>query len=210
VLAELAGASLVTEHRPGRFVMHDLVRDYAAGHARQDVGEAGIREAIGRGMDHYLHTPLDAGTIWFQGPQLFPVAPPAPGVIPEHLADETGVLQWTRAEHQVLLQATFQAAAAGLLTRAWQLFAFLAFVLGGQGFWADWRAAGQAVLGAAEVAGDHVALGWTHAMLGWYGMFTGAQHEDRGHLAQAPDHFRRAGDLNGQARTQFFASMLDG
>ena len=55
-LAELADASLAAEHRPGRYVMHDLVRGYAAGHARQALGEAGIRAAIERSLDHYLHT----------------------------------------------------------------------------------------------------------------------------------------------------------
>jgi hypothetical protein len=30
-LAELADASLAAEHRPGRYVLHDLVRGYAAG-----------------------------------------------------------------------------------------------------------------------------------------------------------------------------------
>src|SRR5262249_58989768 len=55
-LAKLAGASLAAEHRPGRYVMHDLVRRYAAEQARRALGEAGIREAIGRSLDHYLHT----------------------------------------------------------------------------------------------------------------------------------------------------------
>ena len=55
-LAELAGASLAAEHRPGRYVLHDLVRGYAAGQARQVLGEAGIRAAIERSLDHYLHT----------------------------------------------------------------------------------------------------------------------------------------------------------
>ena len=55
-LAELADASLAAEHRPGRYVLHDLVRGYAAGQARQVLGEAGIRAAIERSLDHYLHT----------------------------------------------------------------------------------------------------------------------------------------------------------
>ena len=74
-LAELAGASLVAEHRLGRYVMHDLVRGYAAGQARQVLGGAGIRAAIERSLDHYLHTvirPLPP----------FAVAPSAPGVAP--------------------------------------------------------------------------------------------------------------------------------
>jgi tetratricopeptide (TPR) repeat protein len=74
-----------------------------------------------------------------------------------------------------------------------------AWFLGDQGYWADIRAAGQAVLAAAEAAGDQVALGWTHAAIARYGTITGADDEDRAHLARALDHFRGAGDLRGQA-----------
>ena len=134
-LAELAAASLAAEHRPGRYVMHDLVRGYAAEQARQQIGEAGIREAVVRSLDHYLHT------VMIVSPDVllpFTVARPAPGVAPEHPADEQ-VADWARAEHQVLLQATAQAAATGFLTQAWQIFVCQGWFLGGQGYWADFR-----------------------------------------------------------------------
>jgi tetratricopeptide (TPR) repeat protein len=200
-LAELAEASLAAEHRPGRYVMHDLVRDYAAGHARQALGEAGIRAAVERSLDHYLHTMgLSSDMPW----GFIPV-PPAPGVRPEQLAGEAGLADWAQAEHQVLLQATAQAAASGFITQAWQLFSCQAFFLGGQGlYWADFRAAGQAVLAAARAAGDHAGLGWTHAILGWYSTLTGTEDEDRVHQQQALDHLRRAGDLTGQAAAHLF------
>ena len=194
-LAELADASLVAEHRPGRYVLHDLVRGYAAGLARQVLGEPGIRAAIGRSVDHYLHTRVISSGI----PTVFTPAPPAPGVLPERLAGEAELQDWAQAEHQVVLQAIAQAAAAGFLTRAWQLFFGQAYFVGGQGYWPDIRAAGQAMLAAAEAAGDQVALGWTHTTIGRYGTITGADDEDLAHLARALDHFRRAGDLSGQA-----------
>ena len=195
-LAELAGASLAAEHRPGRYVLHDLVRAYAAGLARQALGEAGIRAALERSLDHYVHT---VAVLYVFGViRTITVAPPVPGVLPEQLAGDAATQDWLQAEHQVLLQATVQAAAAGLVTRAWQLFASQAYTLGGQGYRADIRDVGQAVLAAAEAAGDQVALGWTHETIGRSGMFTGAGHED---LARALDHFRRAGDLSGQATT---------
>ncbi len=55
-LTELANATLVTEHRPGRYVLHDLVRAYAAEQAAQAWTEAEIHAAVGRSLDHYLHT----------------------------------------------------------------------------------------------------------------------------------------------------------
>jgi DNA-binding SARP family transcriptional activator/tetratricopeptide (TPR) repeat protein len=199
-LAELADASLAAEHRPGRYVLHDLVRGYAAGVARQALGETAIRAAIERSLDHYLHTGITSSKI---PTRQFTIAPPAPGVLPEQLAGE--VQDWARAEHQVVLQAIAQAAAAGFITCAWQLFHDQAWWVGGEGYWADISAVGQAVLAAAQAAGDQVALGWTHAIIGRYGTFTGAHDEDRAHLARALDHFRRAGDLSGQAWTHQFA-----
>jgi tetratricopeptide (TPR) repeat protein len=203
-LAEMAGASLAAEHRPGRYVLHDLIRGYAARQAQQDPGEAGIRAAVERSLDHYLHTMiiLSSGIPWVVTP-----APAAPGTVPEQLADVGELLDWARVEHQVLLQAAAQAAATGFITRAWQIFEFQAWFLGGQGYWADWRAAGQAVLAAAQAVGDHATLGWTHMLIGRYSTFTGSDDEDRAHLVQALDHFQRAGDLPGQAWTCLFTGL---
>ena len=201
-LAELAGASLAAEHRPGRYVLHDLVRGYAAGVARQALGEAGIRAAVERSVDHYLHT----GYISCDLPPPFALAPPAPGVLPEKLPGEAELQDWAQTNQQVQLQAIAQAAAAGLVTRAWQMFFGQAWSLGGQGYWADCLAIAEVVLAAAEAAGDEVALGWTHATVGRYGTFTGAHDQDRAHLARAVDHFGRAGDVAGQAWAYLFAS----
>ena len=210
-LAELAGASLAAEHRPGRYVLHNLVRGYAAGQARQILAQAGIRAAVERSLDHYLHTiahnslsvvALSSGV---QFP--FAIAPPAPGVLPEQLTAVAELQDWARAEHQVMLQAIAQAAAAGFITHAWQIFHNHAWMVGGAGYWADIRATGQPVLDAAEAAGDQVALGWTHAIIGRYGAFLGTGAQD---LARALGHFRQAGDLSGQAWAQLFASMAYG
>ena len=201
-LAELADASLAAEHRPGRYVVHDLVRGYAAGLAWQVLGEAGIRAAVERSLDHYLHT----GFISCDLPRPFTLAPAASGVLPEKLPGEAELQDWAQANQQVELQAIVQAAAAGFITRAWQMFFGQAWSLGGQGYWADMLAISEVVLAAAEAAGDQVAQGWTHATVGRYGTFTGAHDEDRAHLARAVDHFHRAGDLAGQAWAHLFAS----
>ncbi len=201
-LAELADASLAAEHRPGRYVLHDLVRGFAAGQARQALGEAEIRAAVERSLDHYLYT----GFISCGHPFPFTLAPSAPGVLPEKLPGDAELQAWAQANQQVELQAIAQAVAAGFITRAWQMFFGQAWSLGGQGYWADCLAIAEVVLAAAEAAGDQVALGWTHATIGRYGTFTGAHDQDLAHLAWAVDHFRRAGDLSGQAWAHLFAS----
>ncbi len=55
-LAELTAASLLSEHVPGRYALHDLLRAYAAEQARQIETADERRAAIRRALDHYLHT----------------------------------------------------------------------------------------------------------------------------------------------------------
>ncbi len=205
-LAELADASLTAEHRPGRYVMHDLVRGYAAAQARQALGEADIRAATGRSLDHYLHTMA----VWSDIPRSFRPAPPAPGVVPERLAGEAQQVAWAQAEHQVLLRAIAQAAAAGRATQAWQIFERQSWFLGDQGYWADCHAAGQAVLAAAQAAGDQAALGWAHMIIGRHCAFAGALDDGRAYLTRAQDHLARAGDVRGQASALLVSSYVCG
>jgi len=55
-LRELASADLIAEHVPGRSSFHDLLRAYAAEQAHHASGHAEVAAAIGRVLDHYLHT----------------------------------------------------------------------------------------------------------------------------------------------------------
>jgi tetratricopeptide (TPR) repeat protein len=205
-LAELADASLTAEHRPGRYVLHDLVRGYAAVQARQTLTEADIGAATSRSLDHYLHTMA----IWSDIPRSFKPVPPAPGVVPERLAGEAQQVDWARAEHQVLLRAIAQAAAAGRVTQAWQIFERQSWFLGDQGYWADCQTASQAVLAAAQAAGDQAALGWTHMIVGRHCAFAGALDDGRAYLTRAQDHLSRAGDARGQASALLLCSYACG
>jgi hypothetical protein len=48
LLGELTQAHLLTEHLPGRFVFHDLLRAYAAGLARTSDSDGDLRAALGQ------------------------------------------------------------------------------------------------------------------------------------------------------------------
>jgi DNA-binding SARP family transcriptional activator len=56
LLAELTGARLLTEHRPGRFTSHDLTRVYAAELSAAEDTEDDRRGALRLLLDYYLHT----------------------------------------------------------------------------------------------------------------------------------------------------------
>ena len=81
LLAELARAHLLTEHSPGRYALHDLLRAYATELAQADDSDDARDAAVGRVLDHCLHTAHAAARLI--EPYFAPVdpAPPRPGVI---------------------------------------------------------------------------------------------------------------------------------
>jgi hypothetical protein len=56
LLRELTRDCLIIEHVPDRYAFHDLLRAYAASQARECDSEPDRDAAIGRILDHYLHT----------------------------------------------------------------------------------------------------------------------------------------------------------
>jgi tetratricopeptide (TPR) repeat protein len=118
-MRELAALNLVTEHRPGRYALHDLLRAYAAEQARATIPASQRRAAIHRTLDHYLHTARDADAKLSPLRHPITLAPPQDGTTPESLPSRQQVIDWFDAEHQVLLSATALAASTGFDTHGW-------------------------------------------------------------------------------------------
>jgi DNA-binding SARP family transcriptional activator/tetratricopeptide (TPR) repeat protein len=207
-LAELVSASLVAEHQPGRYVLHDLLRAYAAEQAAQVCTEAEITAALGRSLDHYLHTMAGQPSFWAAA---FAVAPPRPGVSPEQPSDHARLLAWLAAEHNVLRQAIDRAADRGFETEAWQLSFFFGLSAHWQGKWADWYSAGQTALAAAARTGGHTGQGWARCSMGYLHWMLGDYGEATAWYRQALQHFQQAGDLAGQslAHTCIAGTLFD-
>lgn len=55
LLDRLASAHLAGEHAPNRYVLHDLLRRYAADRASAEDSQADREAALGRLLDHYMH-----------------------------------------------------------------------------------------------------------------------------------------------------------
>jgi tetratricopeptide (TPR) repeat protein len=195
-LTELADASLVTEHRPGRYLLHDLLRAYAAEHAAASYGPDWCRAALIRGFDHYVHT-----LVTYSGfhPLKFAADPAAPGVTPERLAGDAELTAWLIAEHPVLSQAVVQAAEADCPASAWRLFAVFAQSVCRHGQWQSWQEAGRAALAAASAAGDDNGSGWTRLWLGTICFSSADISRARVELALAIEAFERSGDVHRQA-----------
>jgi DNA-binding SARP family transcriptional activator/tetratricopeptide (TPR) repeat protein len=164
-LAELIGAHLVDEPVPGRYMLHDLLRAYAAELAGQRT-ETDQRDARRRMFDHYLQT-AHAGALQM-GPLMESITlpEPGPGVFPERLLDENQAMTWFRAEHAVLMAMVEEAAAQGFARHAWQLAWSLDTPLHRAGRWRDEVRVHTVAAKAAKAAGESAAAATVTLLLG--------------------------------------------
>ncbi|MEV6342885.1 BTAD domain-containing putative transcriptional regulator [Actinoplanes sp. NPDC051851] len=153
-LAELARAHLIAERVPGRYVLHDLLRAYAAELAVATEPADERRAAIRAVLDHHRYAAYvaDRALNPFRDDPIDP--PPAPAVPVDPPVDHRAAMAWFAAEEPVLLTALRQAADEGLYTHAWQLAWALTQFLNREGHWHDAVAAQEVALTAARRLGD--------------------------------------------------------
>jgi DNA-binding SARP family transcriptional activator/tetratricopeptide (TPR) repeat protein len=196
-LAELVRASLLGEHRPGRYVMHDLLRAYAA----DLLPETERGPAVRRLLDHLLHTARTAALNLDAKRRPLTIRPPAAGVRPEPLRGEAEALRWFAAEHAGLMAALRQA--ADLDDYGWQLPWALDDFLDRQGHWDDWAAAGRIAVTAARRRGETRAEAAAHQSLARGYVQVGRYDEAEPHYAEAVRLYERLDDPGGRANILF-------
>ncbi|ROT29411.1 BTAD domain-containing putative transcriptional regulator [Micromonospora sp. HM5-17] len=199
VLAELAGAHLLTEVSPGRYACHDLLRVYAAELAGGD--PAAGRRAARRLLDHYLHTAHIADRLLWPQRDPIDVPPPSDGVVPERFADPQAALAWFTAEHAVLIDLVARAVDAGFAAPAWQLAWALVNFFDHRGHWDDWVATFRRVIPALDRLGDRAAQAHAHRMLGAAYVRLGRHADARAEYRRALELFDALGDIVGEAFT---------
>ncbi len=210
LLVRLAQANLVTEHAPGRYAPHDLLRAYAAELAARHDTDVDRRAALHRVLDHYLHTGCAASRLI--DPHRLPItlSPPQPGTAPEPLHDNEQAIAWFHTERTAILSAIERASIDGFDTHVWQLAWSVAQFLAIGMYWRDQLAVLGLALASAtrlglrsEQARVHRHLGQTLNELGDYDK----AHE---HLRSALELYEHVGDCRGRAvvhsiRSQLFA-----
>jgi DNA-binding SARP family transcriptional activator len=188
LLIELTRAHLLTEHAPGRYAAHDLLREYATELAHTHDSDAEQRAALHRILDHYLHTAYTAARLLNPARTPIDLAPPGPGVIPERLDSHDGALSWFTAEQSVLLSAVERAAAAGFGVHTWQLAWTLTEFMRRRSLWREQVTVQHIALRAARGVGDRVGQGHIHRGLA-------KAYHLLGELDDAEIHFRHADQL---------------
>jgi DNA-binding SARP family transcriptional activator/tetratricopeptide (TPR) repeat protein len=185
LLEDLLDAHLVQQPAPGRYRLHDLLRDHAAGTAASAEPAEGRQRAVGRLLDYYLHTARRAAA------QLDPRTgrpEPAPGTPPAaapELDTYQRALDWCEAERANLTAVIGYAAAQGWHTHTWHLASALwrFFVL--RGYSDD----ALTTLGLALAAADRLDEPWLQAeALSSLGL----AYQRLGRYVEAVDHQRRA------------------
>jgi tetratricopeptide (TPR) repeat protein len=153
-LRELHAASLITERRPGRFTVHDLLRAFAQELAHRHDSEATGRAAVTRLIEHYLHTSYQAGRS-LRTPQHHGEPDPArPGVVVTALPGHSDAAVWLTAEAEVLLACIDRAAELGLDRHTYHLALNIDDLLDGRARWEELRHTLRLANTSAERLGD--------------------------------------------------------
>ena len=188
---------LLTEPAPGRYRMHDLIREHARALAgRLDPGDD-REQATGRLLDYYQHASAIADAL-MASTDPAPEAGTGPGLLPV-LAGEEQALAWARAERAGLLACLDQATAAGQHARVIALTAGLCELLRRDGPWAEAIVRQSTAVQAAQRLGDRRGQADALTHRGDVRVLTGDFPAAAGDLEEAVGIYRRLGDRHGQA-----------
>ena len=199
-LGELARDCLIAEHAPGRYASHDLLRAYATSQARATDTQPERQAAVGRVLDHYLHTACAAALLLYPSRDQIALAPPRPGVSPETLASYAQAMAWFEAEQQVVLAAIALAAESGSDVHAWQIPWTMAAFLNRRGHWQQWAASQRIAVAAATRLGDTAGEALSRRSLASACRGLGECDQAWGNLEDCLRLYRQLGDHVGEAR----------
>jgi tetratricopeptide (TPR) repeat protein/transcriptional regulator with XRE-family HTH domain len=200
-LADLYDQHLLAEPVPGRYQLHDLLREHARALAAAD-SPAESDAAAGRLLDYYLHISLAAG--WHFAPWASAYGRPPPGRPPAAAPDLSApglAGAWLEAERANLHAAADHAAGRARFPHAFAIPAAISSFLTARGHWDQSAALHQTALAAARRAGDRLGEADTLSTLGTLQRHMGDYPSATASLAQALALYREAGDQPGQTYT---------
>ena len=197
-LDELYDQHLITEPAPGRYLLHDLLREHARALAADDE-PASSRAAIGRLVNYYAHAAAAASrhiaTWTTAGGRPPPSSPPA--WAPD-LPDPDRAAGWLEAERPNLHAAVGYAAAEGMPRHAVAIATAMGGFLRARGHWDQASDQYQTALAAAIQAGDRTGEAGVLDELGLLHQITGNYPAASAMLVRAVALYRELDDLPGQ------------
>ncbi|WP_026004198.1 AfsR/SARP family transcriptional regulator [Streptomyces sp. AA1529] len=200
LLIELTHAHLLTEHFPGRYAFHDLLRIYAHEQADREEGAPERERAIERILVWYLHAAAATSRFITPNRPRVPLVPLPGNCVAPRFTTYDQALKWCSAERANLIAAINQAAAGDHSAVAWRLTAVLWGFFYLRSHTKDWLACNRVSLAAARRDGD--PKGTVEALTGLANALTNA-----GRLDEAIDHYHQglaakqaAGDDSGDSQ----------
>ena len=198
-LDQLYDHHLITEPSPGRYLLHDLLRDYARALAADDDTEDS-HIAAGRLVNYYAHVAAAASrhiaTWTTAGGRLPPTSPPASA---PQLATSSEAAAWLESERPNLHAAVNYAATSKMPLHAITIATAMGGFLRARGHWDQAAEQYQTALIAAREAGDLPGQAGVLDELGLLHQLTSDYPAATATLAEAIGLFRDLGDLPGQA-----------
>lgn len=185
ILRQLEDASLLTRHAHDRYLLHDLIRGYAAGTAEREIPDEARDAAVRRVLDFYLHTAHTAGRLLEPDVPLLQRGLPTASVEVHALPDAAAAMDWLNVEHRNLMAVQHTAATLDRHDVAWQLAAALSTFHLRSGDHQLELAAWQAALDATDELDDPAIRTWVH----WH---LGRVRNQMRHHAEAVHHFHAA------------------
>lgn len=189
LLRELTRCHMLTEPTPGRYALHDLLRDYGAEQSKPNG-----RVAIHRVLDYYLHCAHSAAMLLNPSRASITLNPPQAGVTLEKLADRREALDWLEAEHRVLLSVAILATEAGFDIHTWQLPWTMSEFLDHRGQWQEWTGVQHAALDAASRLGDMAGQAVANGMIAHTCARLGDYDQAAAHLMNSAKLWQKLGD----------------
>ena len=187
LLAELTSAHLFTEHAPGRYGCHDLLRAYAGELTNALDTPAEQAEACRRVLDHYLHSAIAALHEFSPFSARFDTPEPHPDItVIDTPGDRDAALRWFRAEHDALIAAAHHAQVHGHDEHSWHLAWALDTYLYRSGHYRESVLVNTWALQAAERLGQPLLQAVSHNFLG------AAYANSRGRVQEALHHHTTA------------------
>jgi len=199
VLDQLARAHLIQLAGPARYVMHDLLRDYARERAAAEDSEDERRGALMRLYDYYLHTAAAAaGTLFPDQETHQPLA--TPGTPAPPVGTRGPARAWLEAEQATLVAVTADSVTHGSPGHAVGVAFALQRYLDVGALYPQAAAIFGHACRAAASTGDHAAEGQLLLFLGSMEWHQGRLGMAAAHYEQAADLARQIGDRSVQAR----------
>jgi DNA-binding SARP family transcriptional activator len=204
LLAELSRVHLATEHVPGRYQLHDLLRAYAADHARDTDSKPERAAAVGRVLDHYLHTARDGASTVHPSFGPIPLGSPSPGTAPEQFTGHDEALAWFEAEYHVLLAAVALAVDSGMDSHGWLISWAMHPFLATQGHSLEWSAIKRMAMAAGMRDRAAVIASGAHKVVGMLGDYSWVPE----YYASSLKLYQKLGNRRGQALCLYSLAAL--